>query len=95
MLWLFLPVELEIGPNETLFFGMVLQSDILGAEKYGFDSIWYNHRRKDTIGLHPLFEVETYPEFVKIMQNDFQSILKGVPRALLLCYTLFFFKANH
>ena len=64
----------EIGPNETLFFGDGLQSDILGAEKYGFDSIWYNHRhRKDTIGLHPLFEVETYPEFVKIMQNDFQK----------------------
>lgn len=65
----------EIGPNETLFFGDGLQSDILGAEKYGFDSIWYNHRhRKDNIGLHPLFEVETYPEFVKLMQNDFKKV---------------------
>lgn len=64
----------EIGPNETLFFGDGLQSDILGAEKYGFDSIWYNHRhRKDNIGLHPLFEVKTYPEFVKLMQNDFKK----------------------
>lgn len=62
----------EIGPNETLFFGDGLQSDILGAEKYGFDSVWYNHRhRKNTLNLHPLFEVETYPEFVKLMQNDF------------------------
>ena len=36
---------------------------------------WYNHRhRKDNIGLHPLFEVETYPEFVKLMQNDFKKV---------------------
>ena len=64
----------EISPNETIFFGDGLQSDILGAEKYGFDSIWYNHRhRKNNLNLHPLFEVETYPEFVKLMQNDFKK----------------------
>ncbi|WP_251717389.1 YjjG family noncanonical pyrimidine nucleotidase [Lactobacillus agrestimuris] len=64
----------QIGPNETIFFGDGLQSDILGAEKYGFDSIWYNHRhRKNNLNLHPLFEVENYPQFVKIMQNDFKS----------------------
>ena len=62
----------EIGPNDTVFFGDGLQSDILGAERYGFDSIWYNHRhRKNTLNLHPKFEVENYPEFVKLMQNDF------------------------
>lgn len=44
----------EIGPNETVFFGDGLQSDILGAEKYGFDSIWYNHRhRRNILNLHP------------------------------------------
>lgn len=64
----------EIGPTETVFFGDGLQSDILGAEKYGFDSIWYNHRhRKNTLHLHPKFVVETYPELVKLMQNDFQK----------------------
>lgn len=64
----------EIGPIETVFFGDGLQSDILGAEKYGFDSIWYNHRhRKNTLNLHPIFEVETYPELVKLMQNDFEK----------------------
>lgn len=64
----------EIGPSETVFFGDGLQSDILGAEKYGFDSIWYNHRhRKNTLNLHPIFEVETYPELVKLMQNDFEK----------------------
>lgn len=63
----------EIGPTETIFFGDGLQSDILGSEKYGVDSVWYNHRhRKNTLNLHPLFEVETYPEFVKLMQNDFE-----------------------
>ena len=63
----------EIGPIETVFFGDGLQSDILGAEKYGFDSIWYNHRhRKNTLHLHPKFVVETYPELVKLMQNDFE-----------------------
>lgn len=64
----------EIGPNDTVFFGDGLQSDILGAERYGFDSIWYNHRhRKNTLNLHPKFEVENYPEFVKLMQNDFEK----------------------
>lgn len=64
----------EIGPSETVFFGDGLQSDILGAEKYGFDSIWYNHRhRKNTLNLHPKFVVETYPELVKLMQNDFEK----------------------
>lgn len=64
----------EIGPNETIFFGDGLQSDILGAEKYGFDSVWYNHRhRKNTLHLHPLFEVENYPQFVKLMQDDFEK----------------------
>ncbi len=64
----------EIGPCETVFFGDGLQSDILGAEKYGFDSIWYNHRhRKNTLHLHPKFVVETYPELVKLMQNDFEK----------------------
>lgn len=64
----------EIGPNDTVFFGDGLQSDILGAEIYGFDSIWYNHRhRKNTLNLHPKFEVENYPEFVKLMQNDFEK----------------------
>lgn len=64
----------EIGPSETAFFGDGLQSDILGAEKYGFDSIWYNHRhRKNTLHLHPKFVVETYPELVKLMQNDFEK----------------------
>ncbi|RVU71536.1 MULTISPECIES: YjjG family noncanonical pyrimidine nucleotidase [Lactobacillus] len=64
----------EIGPNETIFFGDGLQSDILGAEKYGLDSIWYNHRhRKNTLNLHPLFTVENYPQFVELMQQDFQK----------------------
>ena len=64
----------EIGPGETVFFGDGLQSDILGAEKYGFDSIWYNHcHRKNTLNLHPKFVVETYPELVKLMQNDFEK----------------------
>lgn len=64
----------EIGPNETLFFGDGLSSDILGAENYGFDSIWYNHRhRKNTLNLHPLFEVENYPQFVKLVKQDFKS----------------------
>ena len=64
----------EIGPNETLFFGDGLQSDILGAERYGFDSIWYNHRhRKNTLNLHPLFVVDNYPQFVELMKNDFKK----------------------
>ncbi len=64
----------EIGPSQSIFFGDGLQSDILGAEQYGFDSIWYNHRhRKNTLGLHPLFVVQNYPQFVKIMQNDFKK----------------------
>ena len=64
----------EIGPNETVFFGDGLQSDILGAEKYGFDSIWYNHRhRRNILNLHPLFEPDNYAQFVKIMQNNFEK----------------------
>ena len=64
----------EIGPNETVFFGDGLQSDILGAEKYGVDSIWYNHRhRRNILNLHPLFEVDNYAQFVKIMQNNFEK----------------------
>ena len=65
----------EIGPSETIFFGDGLQSDILGAEQYGFNSVWYNHRhRHNNLQLHPLFVVETYPEFVKLIQNDFQRV---------------------
>ena len=65
----------EYGPEETVFFGDGLQSDILGAENYGFSSVWYNHRRrKNNMNLHPLFEVKTYPEFVKLLKNDFERI---------------------
>ena len=64
----------EIGKNETIFFGDGLQSDILGAERYGFDSIWYNHRhRKNTLDLHPLFEVDNYSQLVELMKNDFKQ----------------------
>ncbi len=28
---------------------------------------------KNTLNLHPIFEVETYPELVKLMQNDFEK----------------------
>ncbi len=55
------------------FFGDGLKSDILGSENYGLDSIWYNHRhRKNTLNLHPIFEVDNYPQLVQLMQNDFQ-----------------------
>lgn len=65
----------EIGPSQTVFFGDGLQSDILGATRYGFDSVWYNHRhRKNTLHLHPLFEVDNYAQLVKLMQNDFQKL---------------------
>ncbi|BAQ56448.1 YjjG family noncanonical pyrimidine nucleotidase [Lactobacillus acetotolerans] len=63
----------EIGANDTVFFGDGLKSDILGSENYGLDSIWYNHRhRKNTLNLHPIFEVDNYPQLVQLMQNDFQ-----------------------
>ncbi|BDR59805.1 YjjG family noncanonical pyrimidine nucleotidase [Lactobacillus xylocopicola] len=64
----------EIGPEETVFFGDGLQSDILGAENYGFASVWYNHRhRKNTLNLHPLAEVDNYPQFVTLLKNDFRT----------------------
>ena len=64
----------NIGPADTVFFGDGLQSDILGAENYGFDSIWYNHRRrKNKMNLHPLYEVTTYPQFVTLLKSDFQK----------------------
>lgn len=60
----------KFGPEETVFFGDGLQSDILGAERYGFASIWYNHRhRQNTMHLHPLYEVATYPQFVVLLKN--------------------------
>lgn len=62
----------QVGPSETIFFGDGLQSDILGAEQYGFASIWYNHRHhQNTLDLHPLAEVTTYAELVKLIQNNF------------------------
>lgn len=64
----------QISPDRSILFGDGLQSDILGAQQYGLDSIWYNHRhRKNTLHLHPLFVVENYPQFVQLMQNDFQK----------------------
>lgn len=65
----------QIGPSETIFFGDGLKSDILGASLYHVDSIWFNHRhRKNNIpDLHPLFEVDTYPEFIALIKRDFQK----------------------
>ncbi|WEV37042.1 YjjG family noncanonical pyrimidine nucleotidase [Lactobacillus sp. ESL0677] len=61
----------KIAPSKTVFFGDGLQSDILGAEKYGFASIWYNHRhRENTLNLHPIFEVDTYQDFDTLLQNN-------------------------
>ena len=64
----------EFSPSETLFFGDGLSSDILGAAGYGFDSIWYNHRhRKNTLHLHPLFTVDNYAQFQRILKRDFAA----------------------
>lgn len=66
----------KIPPEKTIFFGDGLQSDILGAEKYGFDSVWYNHRhRLNTLNLHPLFEVDSYQKFAELLQNNFSNFL--------------------
>ncbi|MDF7682492.1 YjjG family noncanonical pyrimidine nucleotidase [Lactobacillus sp. ESL0679] len=63
--------QTKVAPNKTIFFGDGLQSDILGAEKYGFASIWYNHRhRANTLNLHPIFEVDTYQDFDTLLQNN-------------------------
>lgn len=60
------------SPSKTVFFGDGLSSDILGAAGYGFDSVWYNHRhRKNTLHVHPLFEVDNYAQFQRILQKDF------------------------
>ncbi|WEV43693.1 YjjG family noncanonical pyrimidine nucleotidase [Lactobacillus sp. ESL0684] len=65
--------QTTIGPEDTIFFGDGLQSDILGAENYGFASVWYNHRhRRNDLNLHPMFEVQTYPQFVDLLKRDFQ-----------------------
>lgn len=62
----------DYSPSETVFFGDGLSSDILGAAGYGFDSVWYNHRhRKNTLHVHPLFEVDNYAQFQRILQKDF------------------------
>lgn len=61
----------QIKEKETLFFGDGLNSDILGSEKYGVDSIWYNHRhKKNELNLHPLKEVDNYSQFQKILQKN-------------------------
>ncbi|MDF7637873.1 YjjG family noncanonical pyrimidine nucleotidase [Lactobacillus sp. ESL0791] len=66
--------QTDIGPFQTIFFGDGLKSDILGATRYGFDSIWYNHRhRVNDLHLHPLFEVDNYSQLVAIMKNNFNK----------------------
>ena len=60
------------SPNQTVFFGDGLSSDIMGAENYGFASIWFNHRhRQKTLPVHPLFEVDNYAQFQRILKKDF------------------------
>lgn len=66
----------KIPPEKTIFFGDGLQSDILGADKYGFDSIWYNHRhRSNNLNFYSLLEVDSYQKFAKLLQNNFNTFL--------------------
>ena len=45
---------------------------VLKAENYGFASIWFNHRhRQKTLPVHPLFEVDNYAQFQRILKKDF------------------------
>ena len=62
--------KLQFKPEETWYVGDMLESDILGANRAGWHSIWFNHRRRsiDTGSTaRPDYEVHSVTELREIL----------------------------
>lgn len=58
-----------VEKNEIIMIGDNLKTDILGASKFGIDSIWINHHQIETQEIVPTYEVSRLKEILPIIQS--------------------------
>lgn len=65
--------KLQLNPEDTWFVGDTYEVDIVGAMKAGWNTIWYNHRKKNIPpgGALPDYEVED----IKKLRNTIRKII--------------------
>lgn len=58
-----------VDKSETIMIGDNPLTDILGASKFGIDSIWINHHRKEVQEVIPTFEVNRLKEILPVIKS--------------------------
>jgi putative hydrolase of the HAD superfamily len=60
----------KFPPQSSLMIGDGLPSDILGAQNYGIDSVWYNYRRlRGQTGVKPTYTVKNYAVLKQLLKR--------------------------
>lgn len=59
----------DVEKNEIIMIGDNLMTDILGASKFGIDSIWINHHKIENNDVVPTYEVKRLKEILPIIKS--------------------------
>lgn len=68
--------DLRFQPEDTWYVGDTYESDIVGASRAGWHTIWFNHRRRPVPGAMNLAEEEVYTgeALLSLIREKVQSI---------------------
>jgi HAD superfamily hydrolase (TIGR01549 family) len=73
----FVSTKMEISPENMIYVGDTWRNDVIAPMKAGWQSVWYNHRRREPGTMdHPLGEIYHLMDLLDILEN--QSSLKKV-----------------
>jgi len=61
--------KLSADPADIWYVGDSLRWDVAGASSVGMESVWYNPDRKPPGEIKASFEINDWPEFIKILDN--------------------------
>ncbi|WP_156299695.1 YjjG family noncanonical pyrimidine nucleotidase [Streptobacillus canis] len=65
----YLEKDLGFEKKEVLMIGDSLSADILGANNYGIDSIWFNNKNSENnTGIEPTYEAHNFDDILNILK---------------------------